>query len=226
VPPEGDLVFAAYVTVTIVTSIFTGIAATTYLIGHPYPKSQLDMKRLPRSWGPRLGVVLPRPRRMGHSLRDCGGRFGTEPVVARSINERSATGAGNDEVFYPLIFDGPMAFPRNCHGLLLWARRIAGIGVGVAAYQALYFVGVAWGGVAVATAVALGVAPVAIVIYSCSVPSCSPAGGDESTRVPAAVAGVEIVDGVARFSVGRCSRRTGNAVFIVPWSCSYRLPLG
>jgi DME family drug/metabolite transporter len=104
--------------------------------------------------------------------------------------------------------------------------RIAGIGVGVAAYQALYFVGVAWGGVAVATAVALGVAPVAIVIYSCSVPSCSPAGGDESTRVPAAVAGVEIVDGVARFSVGRCSRRTGNAVFIVPWSCSYRLPLG
>jgi hypothetical protein len=58
VPPEGDLVFAAYVTVTIVTSIFTGIAATTYLIGHPYPKSQLDRKRLPRSWGPRLGVVL------------------------------------------------------------------------------------------------------------------------------------------------------------------------
>jgi hypothetical protein len=58
VPPEGELVFAAYVTVTIIASIFTGIAATTYLIGHPYPQSQLDMKRLPRSWGPRLGVVL------------------------------------------------------------------------------------------------------------------------------------------------------------------------
>lgn len=50
--------FAAYVTVTVLTAIFTGIAATTYLIGHDYPKSQLDMKRLPRSWGPRLGIAL------------------------------------------------------------------------------------------------------------------------------------------------------------------------
>jgi hypothetical protein len=50
--------FAAYVTVTIVAAVFTGIAAFTYLIGHDYPKAQADMKRLPRSWVPRLGLTL------------------------------------------------------------------------------------------------------------------------------------------------------------------------
>ena len=50
--------FAAYVTVTIIASIFTGIAAVTYLIGHEYPKAQVDMKRLPRSWVPMLGSLL------------------------------------------------------------------------------------------------------------------------------------------------------------------------
>jgi hypothetical protein len=50
--------FAAYVTVTVVAAAFTGAAAVTYLIGHDYPLAQLDMKRLPRAWGPRLGMVL------------------------------------------------------------------------------------------------------------------------------------------------------------------------
>jgi hypothetical protein len=50
--------FAAYVTVTIVAAVFTGIAAFTYLSGHDYPKAQADMKRLPRSWVPRLGLCL------------------------------------------------------------------------------------------------------------------------------------------------------------------------
>ncbi|MEV1147382.1 DoxX family protein [Micromonospora sp. NPDC049799] len=50
--------FAAYVTVTILASVFTGIAAVTYLIGHDYPKAQADMKRVPRSWVPMLGMVL------------------------------------------------------------------------------------------------------------------------------------------------------------------------
>ena len=50
--------FAAYVTVTILASVFTGIAAFTYLIGHDYPKAQVDMKRLPRSWVPMLGTFL------------------------------------------------------------------------------------------------------------------------------------------------------------------------
>ncbi len=49
---------AAYVTVTIVASVFTGTAAVTYLIGHEYPKAQADMKRIPRSWVPVLGVLL------------------------------------------------------------------------------------------------------------------------------------------------------------------------
>jgi hypothetical protein len=50
--------FAAYVTVTVLASAFTGIAAVTYLIGHDYPKAQADMKRLPRSWLPMLGSFL------------------------------------------------------------------------------------------------------------------------------------------------------------------------
>jgi hypothetical protein len=51
-------VFAAYVTVTALAAIFSGGAAVTYLIGHEYPKAQLDMKRLPRSWVPMLGTLL------------------------------------------------------------------------------------------------------------------------------------------------------------------------
>ena len=50
--------FAAYVTVTVIAAVFTGIAAVTYLIGHDYPKAQADMKRIPRSWVPVLGVLL------------------------------------------------------------------------------------------------------------------------------------------------------------------------
>ncbi len=50
--------FAAYLAVTILASVFTGAAAVTYLIGHEYPKAQADMKRLPRSWVPVLGVLL------------------------------------------------------------------------------------------------------------------------------------------------------------------------
>jgi DoxX-like family len=51
-------VFAAYVTVTIIASVFNGIAGITYLTGHEYPKAQADMKRVPRSWVPVLGVLL------------------------------------------------------------------------------------------------------------------------------------------------------------------------
>ena len=50
--------FAAYVTVTILASVFTGSAAVFYLIGHDYPKAQADMKRVPRSWVPVLGLLL------------------------------------------------------------------------------------------------------------------------------------------------------------------------
>ena len=50
--------FAAYLTLTVLNSALTAIAAITYLIGHEYPKAQLDMKRLPRSWAPMLGTLL------------------------------------------------------------------------------------------------------------------------------------------------------------------------
>ncbi|MFE9202457.1 DoxX family protein [Micromonospora sp. NPDC007230] len=50
--------FTAYVTVTVIASVFNGIAAVTYLSGHDYPKAQADMKRVPRSWVPVLGMLL------------------------------------------------------------------------------------------------------------------------------------------------------------------------
>ncbi|BCJ48027.1 hypothetical protein GCM10010168_23860 [Actinoplanes ianthinogenes] len=50
--------FAAYVTLTVVTAVFTASAAVTYLIGHDYPKAQLRMKRLPMWWRWLLGVIL------------------------------------------------------------------------------------------------------------------------------------------------------------------------
>ena len=48
----------AYVTVTVIAAVFTGFAAVVYLTGHEYPKAQADMKRLPQSWVPRLGLCL------------------------------------------------------------------------------------------------------------------------------------------------------------------------
>ena len=50
--------FAAYVTVTILGTVFNAAAAVTYLIGHEYPKAQADMKGLPRKWVPVLGMLL------------------------------------------------------------------------------------------------------------------------------------------------------------------------
>ncbi|MGW9134508.1 DoxX family protein [Streptomyces sp. NPDC055681] len=50
--------FAAYVTVTIIGAVFNGAAAVTYLIGHEYPKTQADMKGIPRKWVPVLGILL------------------------------------------------------------------------------------------------------------------------------------------------------------------------
>lgn len=50
--------YAAYLTVIILGAVLNGAAAVTYLSGHEYPKSQADMKGLPRTWVPVLGVLL------------------------------------------------------------------------------------------------------------------------------------------------------------------------
>jgi hypothetical protein len=47
-----------YTTITIIAAVFTGTAAFTYLIGHEYPRTQADLKRIPRSWVPVLGSLL------------------------------------------------------------------------------------------------------------------------------------------------------------------------
>jgi len=51
-------VFAAYITVTLLGALFNGAAAVTYLIGHEYPKTQADMKGIPRKYVPVLGMLL------------------------------------------------------------------------------------------------------------------------------------------------------------------------
>jgi hypothetical protein len=50
--------FAVYVTVTIFATLLYGSAAVVYLIGHEFPKAQMDMKGLPRSWVPVFGILL------------------------------------------------------------------------------------------------------------------------------------------------------------------------
>ncbi|WP_171163023.1 DoxX family protein [Streptomyces sp. I05A-00742] len=50
--------FIAFVTVTILGVVFNGAAAVTYLIGHEYPKTQADMKGIPRKYVPVLGALL------------------------------------------------------------------------------------------------------------------------------------------------------------------------
>src|SRR3954469_20134342 len=47
-----------YLTVTIIAAVFTGSAAVTYLIGHEYPKTQADLKGIPRRFVPVLGGLL------------------------------------------------------------------------------------------------------------------------------------------------------------------------
>nr|WP_203616143.1 DoxX family protein [Streptomyces sp. SID13726] len=54
----GESVFVAYVTVIVLGAVFNGAAAVTYLIGHEYPKSQADMKGIPRKFVPVLGTLL------------------------------------------------------------------------------------------------------------------------------------------------------------------------
>ncbi|GAQ52954.1 DoxX family protein [Streptomyces acidiscabies] len=48
----------AFVTMTIIGAVFNGAAAVTYLIGHEYPKTQADMKGIPRKYVPVLGSLL------------------------------------------------------------------------------------------------------------------------------------------------------------------------
>ena len=50
--------FIAFVTVTILGVVFNGAAAAIYLIGHDYPKTQADMKGIPRKYVPVLGTLL------------------------------------------------------------------------------------------------------------------------------------------------------------------------
>jgi hypothetical protein len=49
---------AVHVTITAIAALFTGSAAFFYLSGHEYQRTQADMKRIPRSWVPWLGVAL------------------------------------------------------------------------------------------------------------------------------------------------------------------------
>ncbi|MFD6177487.1 MULTISPECIES: DoxX family protein [unclassified Isoptericola] len=48
----------AAVVVTILGAVINGAAAAFYLAGHEYPRSQADMKGIPRRYVPMLGMLL------------------------------------------------------------------------------------------------------------------------------------------------------------------------
>jgi len=50
--------FVTYVAVTVFAALLFSSAAVFYLIGHEFPKAQMDIKRLPRSWVPVFGGLL------------------------------------------------------------------------------------------------------------------------------------------------------------------------
>ncbi|MEV6348390.1 DoxX family protein [Actinoplanes sp. NPDC051851] len=47
-----------YLTVTLIAAFLNGAAAVVYLIGHEYPRSQADIKGIPRRYVPVLGSLL------------------------------------------------------------------------------------------------------------------------------------------------------------------------
>lgn len=49
---------AAYLAVTLLVAVFTGMAGMANLIGHGYAKAQADLLRVPRSWMLPLGTLL------------------------------------------------------------------------------------------------------------------------------------------------------------------------
>ncbi|MEO3827148.1 DoxX family protein [Actinomadura sp. B10D3] len=50
--------FATYVLVTVLAAAVNGLAAIANFIGHPYPQSQADKLRVPRTWMLPLGTLL------------------------------------------------------------------------------------------------------------------------------------------------------------------------
>lgn len=50
--------FATYLVITLVASVFNGCAAVVNLIGHEYAKTQADTVRVPRWWTFPLGSLL------------------------------------------------------------------------------------------------------------------------------------------------------------------------
>lgn len=97
-----------------------------------------------------------------------------------------------------------VATRRQIGPMLIAARsqpwRIIVVGLGVSTFQALYFVAVAWGGVAVATMVGLGVPPVALAGWE-AIRARRPPPGASLCGVVAALVGLALVSGLG-FSPG------------------------
>jgi hypothetical protein len=55
---QGDPLFTVYLAITLLGSVFYGLAAIANFVGHEYPKSQADTLGIPRSWMRPLGALL------------------------------------------------------------------------------------------------------------------------------------------------------------------------
>jgi len=149
----------------------------------------------------------PLPREQAGAARNgliaiaaAGILWGTTGVVVQLVRQSadvSPVGIG----FYrlaiaalALLLCGARHLRQVIHTLPAQRWRLVLVGTGLGAYQALYFIAVAWGGVAVATVVSLGLAPVLIAgwetIRSRRRPGCAALCG-----MTAAVAGLALITG-------------------------------
>jgi drug/metabolite transporter, DME family len=87
--------------------------------------------------------------------------WGTGGVIAAEL---FATGMGPFAVTFWRFAGGTALLALSTRARPVLARRSALLGVGLAAYQAAYFLGCAWAGVAVATVVTLGAGPVLVAV--------------------------------------------------------------
>jgi drug/metabolite transporter, DME family len=134
------------------------------------------------------------------SIAVAGVLWGTTGIIVQLVRDTTALSPVAIG-FHRLAIAAAVLLPVTAH-LLRPARAVLRthrwslllIGAGLGAYQALYFLAVAWGGVAVATVVSLGLAPILIAGWESATARRRPSGATLA-GIAAAVAGLVLITG-------------------------------